>query len=150
MRIDNSGRTLEKFGKIVFKKTETKEEEKSIQFKGERDTFPKNLFFWFVINKQTLTNTFLCQFWFYLHSAPSESEVFCIKIAPTVNAWISVRGANLEFCFLGEGAGAGYSRGALIREGHLYKKSEFLLFVKNFFKIIARRKSKNTEDKYVA
>ena len=45
MRINNSGRTLKKFGKIVLKKTETKEEEKSIQFKGERNTFPKNPFF---------------------------------------------------------------------------------------------------------
>ena len=45
MRINNSGRALKKFYKIVLKKTEAKEEEKSIQFKGERDTFAKNLFF---------------------------------------------------------------------------------------------------------
>ena len=45
MRIKYLGRTLKKFGKIVLKKTETKEEGKNVKFKGEKDTFVKNLFF---------------------------------------------------------------------------------------------------------
>ena len=45
MRVKYSGRTLKKFGKIILKKTETKVEEKNSQFKGERETFAKNVFF---------------------------------------------------------------------------------------------------------